>query len=129
MSIFDIAENFWKSTRSDLEKLRSEVFSKVDSLFEDNQKMPSNGSLEIGMETIKEIAIGSALGMCAGYAAKKSGAPVIVGVASASFLLLRGAIFDGHIEASWSPLAMDESSFTRYIKLNYYFLTCKKDSL
>ena len=51
--------------------------------------------------------------MCAGYASKRLGAPFIVGAASASFLLLRGAIFDGHIQANWSPLSIDDASFAR----------------
>ena len=59
------------------------------------------------------IAFGGAIGMCAGYAVKKSEAPILGAVATASFLLLRGAIFDGHIQASWSPLAVDDASFAR----------------
>ena len=113
MSLTDIAESILKSTQIDLQTIRSDLFSKVDSLFEDYLRMDTNNAVEIGLETVKEIAFGGAIGMCAGYAAKKAGAPVLVGVASASFLLLRGAIFDGRIQASWSPLAVDDASFPR----------------
>ena len=105
MPLSDIVDNFLKS---------SEIgFQTVTSLIEDRLRMDANNTLDIGLETIKEIAFGGAVGLCAGFAAKKAGAPVLMGVASASFLLLRGAIFDGHIQATWSPLAVDDASFAR----------------
>ena len=112
MSLFDNIESFIRSTQKDLEKFTSEALFKVDSLIEENLMMTMNSS-EIGLETVKELAFGGLLGMCAGYAAKKTGAPVLIGVSTASFLLLRGAIFDGHIQATWSPLAIDDASFAR----------------
>ena len=122
MSLFDIVEGVLKSVQSDFRSLSSEVFSSIDYVIEDSLNMASSSSLDIGFETIKEVAFGGAIGLCAGYAAKKAGAPVLIGVASASFFLLRGAIFDGHIQASWSPLAIDDASFARYFVFNRFML-------
>ena len=120
MSLFDTLEGVFKSVQTDFRFLSSEIFSSIDSVVEDSLNMASSSSMDVGFETIKELAFGGALGMCAGYAAKKASAPALVGIASASFLLLRGAIFDGHIQASWSPLAIDDASFARYLSfLNY----------
>ena len=115
MSLLDTVEGVIKSVQTDFTGLSSNVFSSIDSVIEEGLNMASSSSLDVGFETVKELAFGGALGLCAGYAAKKAGAPVLVGVASASFLLLRGAIFDGHLQASWSPLAIDDASFARYL--------------
>ena len=113
MSMFDTVDSFMKSVQVNFKISKSEVYSRLDSLIEDNLRMASDSTLEISLETIKEVAFGGVLGMCAGYAAKKTAAPFIIGAASASFLLLRGAIFDGHIQANWSPLSIDDASFAR----------------
>lgn len=113
MSVLDTIDSFLESVQDNFRKSKSEVFSKLDSLLEDNTTMASGSTLEVSLETVKEVAFGGVLGMCAGYAAKRAAAPFIVGAASASFLLLRGAIFDGHIEANWSPLSIDDASFAR----------------
>ena len=115
MFLLDTVEGVIKSVQTDFRGLSSDVFSSIDSVIEEGLNMASSSSLDVGFETVKELAFGGALGLCAGYAAKKAGAPVLVGVASASFLLLRGAIFDGHLQASWSPLAIDDASFARYL--------------
>ena len=113
MSVLDNIDSFMKSVQVNFKISKAEVFSKLDLLIEDNLNMASGSTLEISLETIKEVAFGGVLGMCAGYAAKRTAAPFIVGAASASFMLLRGAIFDGHIQANWSPLSIDDASFAR----------------
>ena len=115
MSLTEYAENIFKTVQIDLKAVGSTISSSIDTFVDQqlNNSTNTNGAMEVTLETIKEIALGSAFGMCAGYATKKTGAPVLAGVASTSFLLLRGAIFDGHVQASWSPLAIDDSSFAR----------------
>ena len=68
-------------------------------------------NIEINLETIKEISFGGAVGMLAGYASKKVGAPILL--SSACFLLYRGAVYDGYVRAAWSPLAIDDASLPR----------------
>jgi len=56
-------------------------------------------------ESVKELIVGGAVGLCVGAVAKRVNVGVDVGVvggvATALFILLRGAIFDGRIRASW----------------------------
>ena len=73
MSLFDAVEGVIKSVQTDLTSLSSGVFSSLDSVIEDSLDMASSSSLDVGFETIKELAFGGALGLCAGYAAKKAG--------------------------------------------------------
>ena len=115
MSLAEYAENIFKTVQIDLKAVGSTISSSIDTFVDQqfNNSTNTNGAMEVTLETIKEIALGSAFGMCAGYATKKAGAPVLAGVASTSFLLLRGAIFDGHVQATWSPLAIDDASFAR----------------
>lgn len=66
-------------------------------------------------EFAKELAFGAVAGLCAGYASKKLGSNMVAGAAAASFLVLRGAIFDGQYSAPWSPLAIDDASFAVHL--------------
>jgi uncharacterized membrane protein (Fun14 family) len=68
-------------------------------------------TIEINLETIKQISYGGALGLLAGYACKKAQFPVLL--STAGFVLYRWAIYDGYVKASVSPLAIDDSSLTR----------------
>ena len=68
-------------------------------------------NIESNLETIKEISFGGAIGMLGGYASKKAGAPILP--SSACFLLYRGAVYDGHVRTSWSPLGIDDASLPR----------------
>ena len=74
---------------------------------------PDDDTIELDLETIKEISFGGAIGILSGFACKKAGLPVIL--STACFVLYRGAVFDGHIRTTWSPLAIDDASITRYI--------------
>ena len=74
---------------------------------------PDDDSIELDLETIKEISFGGAIGILSGFACKKAGLPVIL--STACFVLYRGAVFDGHIRTTWSPLAIDDASITRYV--------------
>ena len=65
-------------------------------------------TIEINLETIKEMCFGGAIGMLAGYVSKKAGAPILI--SSTCFLLYRGAVYDGHVRTPWSPLAIDDAS-------------------
>ena len=115
MSLAEYAKNVFKTVQVDLKAVGFTISSSIDKFVDQNlnSSTNTNGAMEVTLETIKEIALGSAFGMCAGYATKKAGAPVLAGLASTSFLLLRGAIFDGHVQATWSPLAIDDASFSR----------------
>ena len=57
------------------------------------------------VESVKELVVGGAVGLCVGVVAKRVnlglGVGVVGGVATTLFVLLRGAIFDGRIRASW----------------------------
>ena len=75
---------------------------------------PDDDTIELDLETIKEISFGGAIGILSGFACKKAGLPVIL--STACFVLYRGAVFDGHIRTTWSPLAIDDASITRYIR-------------
>ncbi len=68
------------------------------------------------VEVMKEAAFGTLFGLGAGYAAKKAGSHLVAGAAVATFLLLRGAIFDGRHLATWSPLAADDASFGAHLR-------------
>lgn len=86
------------------------------------------------LELVKEFAFGATFGLCAGYASKKLGTKFVAGMitgkvnvlpwlqysnitgaATASFLVLRAAIFDGHHLATWSPLEKDDPSFGKHL--------------
>jgi len=68
------------------------------------------------MEEMKEIAFGAVAGLCAGYVTKKMGVPVLAGVLTTSFILFRGAIFDGYLLFKQSPLKIDNPSFANHMK-------------
>jgi len=70
-------------------------------------------SIEINLETLKEISFGGAIGMLSGAACEKAQLPVLL--STACFVLYRGAVYDGYIRTSWSPLAIDDSSITRHM--------------
>jgi len=74
---------------------------------------PDDDTIELDLETIKEISFGGAIGILSGFACKKAGLPVIL--STACFVLYRGAVFDGHIRTTWSPLAIDDASITRHM--------------
>lgn len=67
------------------------------------------------VELAKEIVFGGACGLCAGYVSKKFGSKFIAGAATAAFMGLRYAIFDGHHLANWSPLDKDDASYGSYL--------------
>merc|ERR1712018_200518 len=67
----------------------------------------------INLETLKQMSYGGALGMLAGYASKKAQLPVLL--STACLVLYRGAIYDGYVRTSLSPLAIDDSSLTRHM--------------
>ena len=68
------------------------------------------------MEELKEVAFGGIAGLCAGYLTRKAGVPILGGVLTTSFILFRGAIFDGHLVFKLSPLKIDNSSFAHHMK-------------
>jgi len=75
--------------------------------------LPDDDSIEINLETIKQILFGGSIGMICGIAANKAQLPVLL--STSFFVLYRGAVYDGHIRTSWSPLAMDDSSLTKHM--------------
>ena len=82
--------------------------------------LPEDDSIEINLETVKQILFGGSIGMICGIAANKAQLPVLL--STSCFVLYRGAVYDGHIRTSWSPLAMDDSSLTKYEtrSINHY---------
>ncbi len=66
-------------------------------------------------EVCKELAFGAAFGLCAGFVGKKFGSAVVGGMCAGSFLLFRCAIFEGRYCATWSPLAIDDASFSSHL--------------
>jgi len=67
-------------------------------------------------EALKEILFGGAFGLCSGIVLKKLSLPFLAGASSALFFLFRAAIFEGRIQAPWSPLKIDDSSFASHLK-------------
>ena len=80
--------------------------------------LPEDDSIDINLETVKQILFGGSIGMICGIAANKAQLPVLL--STSCFVLYRGAVYDGHIRTSWSPLAMDDSSLTRYETRSIY---------
>ena len=70
----------------------------------------------IPAEAIKEILFGGAFGFCSGLVVKKLSLPALAGVASVAFFMFRAAIFDARMSAPWSPLKIDDASFTADLK-------------
>ena len=87
---------------------------KIDKVLEKIEKMdlPDDDVIEINLETVKEISFGGAIGILAGCASRKAGLPLLL--SSACFVLYRGSVYDGHLRTSWSPLAIDDASITRF---------------
>ncbi len=75
----------------------------------------SGGGSAVG-EIVKEVVFGGAFGLCTGVLVKKLSLPVIAGAASVAFVVFRAAIFDGRVLAPWSPLKIDDASFTADLK-------------
>lgn len=67
-------------------------------------------------EAMKELLFGGLFGLGAGVMAKKLSMPILAGMSSLTFILLRATIFDARILAPWSPLAIDDPSFTEDLK-------------
>ena len=73
-------------------------------------------SHSIPSEAFKELVFGGAFGLCSGLAVKKLSLPFIAGLASVAFVVFRASVFDGRLLASWSPLKIDDASFTADLK-------------
>ena len=83
---------------------------------EENKKIKIQCIKIVRMEEFKEVAFGGVAGLTAIYITKKVGMPVLGGILTASFLLFRGAIFDGHVLFKLSPLKIDNPSFAHHMK-------------
>ena len=70
----------------------------------------------IPAEAIKELLFGSAFGLASGIAVKKLSLPFLASVSSIAFVMFRAAIFDARILTPWSPLRIDDASFTADLK-------------
>jgi len=72
--------------------------------------------MEISEEIAKEVVFGGIAGLAVGLAAKHFSSQVVGAALSSSFFLMRVAIFEGHHLATWSPLIVDDPSFTSHLK-------------
>ena len=73
MSLTEYAENIFKTVQIDLKAVGSTISSSIDTFVDQqlNNSTNTNGAMEVTLETIKEIALGSAFGMCEDMPLKK----------------------------------------------------------
>ena len=74
------------------------------------------GGMDICTEGAKEVVVGGLVGLAAGYISKKVGSHVVGAVVGGGFVLLRAAIYEGEVEAAWSPLARDRVDLAQQLK-------------
>ena len=72
--------------------------------------------MDILTEGAKEVIFGGVAGLTAGFISKKFGSHVVGAMLGSGFVLFRAAVYDGHVIATWSPLAKDDPSFTMNLK-------------
>ena len=69
----------------------------------------------VSVELAKELIFGAVCGFAVGFLARKVGANFVAGAAATAFVGVRFAIFDGHHQANWSPLAKDDAAFAKFL--------------
>jgi hypothetical protein len=72
--------------------------------------------MDLCTEGAKEVVLGSLAGLAAGYISKKVGGHLLGAVMGGGFVLLRAAIYEGELEAAWSPLQRDRVDLAQQLK-------------